>query len=497
MGLFLGNAGRLLGELQRAMLRVFPGSAFLAARRARNLACLLPEVLPGSYRIERRNVEGRRYLSNKSGAGDFASMLKNMKDAGAKKDLDEEVAPKKSEAAVSGLGNEKAEKDIPVEPAASTKGASAAENDTEANSDKPSDESTDEDKAKTETEAPPTESTADRLRKQMSSFDWSNFAQSIPSRSRLLLENFVEGTKLAWDELVNPKKVSALERKVHQAESYKKAPKVGGEEDEDEDEDGEEKEPEPVKDKGPSAIVHVKDEGSQWDAMRARLADSPIIREIFKRSKGAYKQAVSTDAGAAAAAAAENMKNKVYDAREFWETSQNPLVYTLSGVWDNVTGDTEESLVVKEILKLDPQFMKEEWLEEVRTELVPKTITSHLSGDIEYLRAHCGEACFAKLSNDIKTRAADKVTFESKMVDLDENFASLKFLESGAPVIVCMYMVQQINVIRKDGEIIDGDEKQVVARFYSMAFQQEYDEVDEVVRWRITDYEYGGDMKYY
>jgi hypothetical protein len=432
-------------------------------------------------------------MSSKSGAGDFASMLKNMKDGGAKKGNSDEDAPKSSEAAVSGSENQKgAEKDIPEE---STKAASAAESDAEANSGKPSDESTEEDKAKSETEAPPTESTVDRLRKQVSAFDWSNFAQSIPSRSRLLLGDFVEGTKLAWDELVNPKKVSALERKVHQAESYKKAPKVGGEEGE--DGEGEEKEPEPVKDRGPSAIVHVKDEGSQWDAMRARLADSPIIREIFKRSKGAYKQAVSTDAGAAAAAAAENMKNKVYDAREFWETSQNPLVYTLSGVWDNVTGDTEESLVVKEILKLDPQFMKEEWLEEVRTVLVPKTITSHLSGDIEFLRAHCGEACFAKLSNDIKTRAADKVTFESKMVDLDENFASLKFLESGAPVIVCMYMVQQINIIRKDGEIIDGDEKQVVARFYSMAFQQEYDEKDEVVRWRITDYEYGGDMKYY
>ena len=81
------------------------------------------------------------------------------------------------------------------------------------------------------------------------------------------------------------------------------------------------------------------------------------------------------------------------------------------------------------------------------------------------------------MHNDIKQRKDDKVEFESKMIDLDESQVVMKFLESGSPVMVCMYMVQQINVIKKDGEIIDGDDSQVVARFYSMAFQQEYDEV--------------------
>ena len=34
------------------------------------------------------------------------------------------------------------------------------------------------------------------------------------------------------------------------------------------------------------------------------------------------------------------------DVREFWETSQSPIVYKLSEVWDMVSSETEESQVL-------------------------------------------------------------------------------------------------------------------------------------------------------
>jgi hypothetical protein len=52
------------------------------------------------------------------------------------------------------------------------------------------------------------------------------------------------------------------------------------------------------------------------------------------------------------------VQDKVGAVREIWETSQNPLVYTMSGVWDAVTGDTEEGIAIREFRKLDPGFMK-------------------------------------------------------------------------------------------------------------------------------------------
>ena len=45
------------------------------------------------------------------------------------------------------------------------------------------------------------------------------------------------------------------------------------------------------------------------------------------------------------------------DAREFWETSQSPLVYKLSGAWESLTAPTEEGMAVAAIQKLDPDFI--------------------------------------------------------------------------------------------------------------------------------------------
>lgn len=42
-----------------------------------------------------------------------------------------------------------------------------------------------------------------------------------------------------------------------------------------------------------------------------------------------------------------------------------------------------------------------------------------------------------------------------------------------------------------------GSETDIRAKFYSMAFQQHYDEDDGHVTWRIVDYEFAGDMPYF
>jgi len=45
-----------------------------------------------------------------------------------------------------------------------------------------------------------------------------------------------------------------------------------------------------------------------------------------------------------------------------------------------------------------------------------------------------------------------------------------------------------------------GGETQVRAKFYSMAFQQQYLDEDEegegVVKWKVVEYDFGGDMPY-
>merc|ERR1712070_923876 len=121
-----------------------------------------------------------------------------------------------------------------------------------------------------------------------------------------------------------------------------------------------------------------------------------------------------------------------------------------------MTGDTEEGIVLAEIVKLDPGFDKETWSEEVKVNLVPDLIKAHLRGDVELLTEHLGEGALHTLTQDIKLREADKVEIDTNLLDLDEVDIKIKYYEDSGPVIAVVYMVQQINCVRKRGEIIEG-----------------------------------------
>ena len=59
-------------------------------------------------------------------------------------------------------------------------------------------------------------------------------------------------------------------------------------------------------------------------------------------------------------------------------------------------------------------------------------------------------------------------------------------------------MVQQINCIRnKEGEIIEGGESQVIAKYYTLAYKQVYDDEAGVSDWKIVDYHMDGNDQYY
>lgn len=180
--------------------------------------------------------------------------------------------------------------------------------------------------------------------------DPSEYVRKVNEFSRNSYSSFLDNIKIAWKEMTADNKESTLERKVHQAESYKKPSEK---DDEDEDEDKEKV----VKDRGPSAMVLVHEPKSPWESMKNRLQDSPLIRELLKGTRKVGNVAASTDVGKKAVKVGQSVQDKLHDAREFWETSQNPLVYTLAGVWENMTGETEEGITIAEIRKLDPNFI--------------------------------------------------------------------------------------------------------------------------------------------
>jgi mitochondrial import inner membrane translocase subunit TIM44 len=67
-----------------------------------------------------------------------------------------------------------------------------------------------------------------------------------------------------------------------------------------------------------------------------------------------------------------------------------------------------------------------------------------------------------------------------------------------APIILVRFQAQQINCIRnREGEIVDGAEDEVLAYYYIFAFQRDYDDEQEALRWRIVDLHMQRGGRYY
>lgn len=139
------------------------------------------------------------------------------------------------------------------------------------------------------------------------------------------INSFVDNVKIAYKEMVGQEKESFLIKDLNQDAKYVKTKPASKDDDDSNEED------ETPADAGPSAIVLVKEGKSAWDQMKERLQEAPLIREALRRSRMATKAAASTNLGQAVTNVGRNVQDKISDAREFWETSQNPIVYTLSG----------------------------------------------------------------------------------------------------------------------------------------------------------------------
>ena len=241
-----------------------------------------------------------------------------------------------------------------------------------------------------------------------SSFQGPSFVENAVHYTRKSYSFIIDNIKEAYREMIGSDKESMLVKRVNTENA--KATKS-----KDDENSGDEEKEEYT---GSSAIVVMKEGQSAWDQMRERLQEAPFIKEVLKRSRKATKVAAETDLGKTVVNMGRSVQDKVSDMREYWETSQNPLIYTLSGVVDTLTGETEEAMAVTAIRKLDPKFIKEEWAEEVKKELVPLVIRAHLEGDIKILKAWCGEAVYSKLAADISTRKHDGYKFSGHLLEV-------------------------------------------------------------------------------
>ncbi len=149
------------------------------------------------------------------------------------------------------------------------------------------------------------------------------------------------------------------------------------------------------------ALVIVKSAGEVWQTLGAKLKEAPVVEDIVKGTQAVGKKTGITDA---TKRAKNTVVDKVEDAREAWDTSQHPLIYEASGLWDTVAGETEMGTAMRELRRMDPWFNLETWKADITDHLLPELMEAYLKGDTAALAQWTSEGAHKKMVAEFQER---------------------------------------------------------------------------------------------
>mmetsp|Transcript_19976 Transcript_19976/g.28422 ORF Transcript_19976/g.28422 Transcript_19976/m.28422 type:complete len:436 (+) Transcript_19976:71-1378(+) len=331
------------------------------------------------------------------------------------------------------------------------------------------------------------ESDKDENKQQKSTdeqFTTTNTAfNEIMQKTVSLFDSFKSEVAKTWEELVNSSKPSSVNKIIH-------APMNSGKSTENTAADGNVDNEAADKYQGVSALAIVKQNTGAWERMQQRLAEAPIIKNILGASHELYKKS-----------GAQHAKRKIDDIRadaaEAWETSQNPWVYRLSSVYDTLTAESEFALAVKELRRLDPDFVSlDKFKDDAMETMIPEILSHIMAGRTKELKPLLGEAVYNRLAAEIRVRKSEGLIVDPHILGMENSeilAAELDDNNRGSPIVLLHFMCQQINCVRnKDGEVVEGGEDEIRANSYVVALQREYNDEEGALNWKMIDFRFNG-----
>jgi len=243
-------------------------------------------------------------------------------------------------------------------------------------------------------------------------------------------------------------------------------------------------------------IIDESENLNAYERIQKRLSEAPLIQDIFKAAEEVYDKS-------GAAQAREKMSHVAEDAREAWETSQNPWVYRVSSVYDTITAESESAMAERELRELDPHFSLEDWKRGLAEVTLPRIMALFLEGRIKELKPTLGEAVYNRLAAESRARKKEGVYIDTNVLGINNSQVDIVSItpdavNKGSPIITVHFMCQQINCVRKKetGEIVEGAEDDIRAYSYIVAMQREYDEEKGELNWKIMDLMLNGAIAY-
>ena len=141
-----------------------------------------------------------------------------------------------------------------------------------------------------------------------------------------------------------------------------------------------------------------------------------------------------------------------------------------------------------EIIKMDPNFCKEQFLKDCEKDIIPNILEAQIRGDLDILQDWCFEAMFNVLATPIRQAHQLGYMFDSQILDIDDvDIAMGKMMDQG-PVLAITFTAQQILCLRDSkGTVIEGDPDKVMRITYIWVLCRDQSELDPRAAWRLLE----------
>jgi import inner membrane translocase subunit TIM44 len=191
-------------------------------------------------------------------------------------------------------------------------------------------------------------------------------------------------------------------------------------------------------------------------------------------------------------AGVDDVRTTFGEARELWDSSQDPFLHTIRNVGDKIFGETDTGFAIGELKKLDPSFDVLTFMEEMEHVLAPVLVAAWRRGDFQLLNYVSEGAARATFTAELRRRRAAHEHWDPRVLDMRHfEFSGGQVRKDGGTVLTFYCTAQHVGhvTIKEPGKQPEsrGNPQALEQHYYIFALRRDFD-MPELTDWRVVEF---------
>jgi import inner membrane translocase subunit TIM44 len=188
-------------------------------------------------------------------------------------------------------------------------------------------------------------------------------------------------------------------------------------------------------------------------------------------------------------------RSPLFERLTSWRESESVVARAAALLSDKVSSlfsQSDLSLVLSEVIKVDPTFEKESFLLFMEKEVIPNVLEAIAQSDLDILQDWMHEACFNLVAQPIKAAAAQGHCITFRILDVSSTEIAFGKVMDQGPVLVVTFMVQQSTPVLRDiksGKLLEASPRDddVIRVNHVWVVCRDQNELDPKAAWKVLE----------